>query len=82
MLIIGGMGSVSGVVYGVIAIKLLQQLATKIGPSLAEVLNPQAAVGLSVILPSVAIILFLIFAPRGIAHLLERFRNYYQAWPY
>jgi len=82
MLIIGGMGSVSGVIYGVIAIKLLQQLATKIGPSLAEVLNPQAAVGLSLILPSVAIILFLIFAPRGIAHLLERLKNYYQAWPY
>lgn len=82
MLIIGGMGSVSGVIYGVIAIKLLQQFATRIGPSLAEVLNPQAAVGLSLILPSVAIILFLIFAPRGVAHLLERIRNYYQAWPY
>ena len=82
MLIIGGMGSVSGVIYGVIAIKLLQQLATKIGPSLADLLNPQAAVGLSLILPSVAIILFLIFAPRGIEHILERFKNYYQAWPY
>jgi branched-chain amino acid transport system permease protein len=82
MLIIGGMGSVSGVIYGVIAIKLLQQLATRIGPSLADLLNPQAAVGLSLILPSVAIILFLIFAPRGIAHILERFKNYYQAWPY
>ena len=32
MLIVGGMGSVSGVIYGVIAIKLLQQLAIKIGP--------------------------------------------------
>ena len=82
MLIIGGMGSVSGVIYGVIAIKLLQQLATRIGPSLADLVNPQAAVGLSLILPSVAIILFLIFAPRGVAHLLERVRNYYQAWPY
>ena len=82
MLIIGGMGSVSGVIYGVIALKLLQQLATRIGPSLADLLNPQAAVGLSLILPSVAIILFLIFAPRGIAHLVERVKNYYQAWPY
>ena len=51
MLIVGGMGSVSGVIYGVIAIKLLQQFAIKIGPSLAEVINPQAAVGLSLILP-------------------------------
>jgi branched-chain amino acid transport system permease protein len=82
MLIVGGMGSVSGVIYGVIAIKLLQQFAIKIGPSLAEVLNPQAAVGLSLILPGLAIILFLIFAPRGISHIWERFRNYYQAWPF
>jgi branched-chain amino acid transport system permease protein len=82
MLIVGGMGSVSGVIYGVIAIKLLQQFAVKIGPSLAEVINPQAAVGLSLILPSVAIILFLIFAPRGISHIWERVKSYYQLWPY
>ena len=82
MLIVGGMGSVSGVIYGVIAIKLLQQLAIKIGPSLAEIVNPQAAVGLSLILPSVAIVLFLIFSPRGISHIWERIRNYYQLWPY
>jgi branched-chain amino acid transport system permease protein len=82
MLIVGGMGSVSGVIYGVVAIKLLQQLAIKIGPSLAEIVNPQAAVGLSLVLPGLAIILFLIFAPRGITELLERFKNYYQAWPF
>jgi len=82
MLIVGGMGSVSGVIYGVIAIKLLQQLAIKIGPSLAEIVNPQAAVGLSLILPSVAIVLFLIFAPHGISHIWERAKNYYQSWPY
>ena len=82
MLIIGGMGSVSGAIYGAIAIRLLQQLATKIGPSLADLVNPQAAVGLSLILPSIVIILFLIFAPRGISHIWERLRNYYQAWPY
>ncbi len=82
MLIVGGMGSTSGVIYGVIAIKLLQQVAIKIGPSLATIVNPQAAVGLSLILPSVAIILFLIFAPHGISHIWERVRNYYQLWPF
>ena len=82
MLIVGGMGSVSGTIYGVIAIKLLQQLAIKLGPSLAEIANPQTATGLSLILPSLVIILFLIFAPRGISHIWERIRNYYQAWPY
>jgi branched-chain amino acid transport system permease protein len=82
MLIIGGMGSVSGAIYGVIAIKLLQQLAIKLGPMLQEVLNPQAAVALGIILPSLAIILFLIFAPRGISHILGRLRTYFQLWPF
>jgi branched-chain amino acid transport system permease protein len=82
MLIVGGMGSTSGVIYGVIALKLLQQFATKVGPSLAEIINPQAAVGLGLILPGLAIILFLIFAPHGIAHIWERFKSYYQHWPF
>jgi branched-chain amino acid transport system permease protein len=82
MLIVGGMGSTSGVIFGVVAIKLLEQVATKIGPSLAEVVNPQAAVGLSLILPGLAIILFLIFAPRGIMHIWERFKSYCQFWPF
>ncbi|MBN1321531.1 MAG: branched-chain amino acid ABC transporter permease [Thermoleophilia bacterium] len=82
MLIVGGMGSVSGVIFGVLAIKLLNQVAVELGPMLAEVVNPQAAIGLSNILPSIAIILFLIFAPRGISHIVERFRNYYQLWPF
>ena len=64
------------------AIKLLQQVAVKIGPSLANVINPQAAVGLSLILPGLAIILFLIFAPRGISYIWQRFKNYYQLWPF
>lgn len=82
MLIVGGMGSTSGVVFGVIGIKLLQQLAIKLGPPLAEVVNPQAATGLSLILPSLAIILFLIFAPRGIDHIGERLKSYWRLWPF
>ena len=82
MLIIGGMGSVSGVIYGVVAIKLLQQLSIKLGPMLEGVLNPQAAVGWALSCPVLAIILFLIFAPRGISHIVERVKNYYQLWPF
>ncbi|MCX8032199.1 MAG: branched-chain amino acid ABC transporter permease [Thermoleophilia bacterium] len=82
MLIVGGMGSVSGTIYGAIFIKLLQQVAVQLGPALGQIANPQTATGLGLVLPSLAIILFLIFAPRGIANLLERVRNYLQAWPY
>jgi ABC-type branched-subunit amino acid transport system permease subunit len=60
----------------------LDQFATRVGPLLANVVNPQAAVGLSLILPGMAIILFLIFEPRGIAHLWDRVKNYYRLWPF
>jgi branched-chain amino acid transport system permease protein len=82
MLIVGGMGSTSGVIFGVVAIKLLDQLATKEGPLLANLVNPQAAVGLSLILTGMVIILFLIFEPRGIAHLWDRAKTYYRLWPF
>jgi branched-chain amino acid transport system permease protein len=82
MLIIGGMGSTSGVIFGVVALKLLDQFAIKVGPLLANVINPQAAVGLSLVLSGMAIIIFLIFAPHGIAHLWERIKNNYRAWPF
>jgi branched-chain amino acid transport system permease protein len=82
MLIVGGMGSTSGVIFGALAIKLLDQLATKVGPLLANIVNPQAAVGLSLVLTGMVIILFLIFEPRGIAHLWDRVKNYYRLWPF
>jgi branched-chain amino acid transport system permease protein len=66
----------------VVSIKLLDQFATKVGPLLANIVNPQAAVGLSLILTGMVIILFLIFEPRGIAHLWERIKTYYRLWPF
>lgn len=82
MLIVGGMGTTSGVIFGVAALKLLDQFAVKVGPMLANIVNPQAAVGMSLILSGLVIILFLIFEPRGIAHLWERIKNYFQSWPF
>jgi branched-chain amino acid transport system permease protein len=82
MLIVGGMGSTSGVIFGVVALKLLDQFSTRVGPLLANIVNPQAAVGLSLVLTGMVIILFLIFEPRGIAHLWERIKTYYRLWPF
>jgi branched-chain amino acid transport system permease protein len=82
MLIVGGMGSTSGVIFGVVVIKMLDQFSTKIGPLLANIVNPQAAVGLSLVLTGMIIILFLIFEPRGIEHLWGRIKNYYRMWPF
>jgi hypothetical protein len=59
-----------------VAIKLLDQLATKVGPLLANIVNP-GPVGLSLILTGMVIILFLIFEPRD-SHLGPG--KYYSLW--
>ena len=82
MLIVGGMGSSVGVIFGVVALKSLDQISIQIGPLLAVIVNPQAASALSLILSGLVIILFLIFEPRGLAHLWERIKGYYRLWPF
>jgi branched-chain amino acid transport system permease protein len=82
MLIVGGMGSTSGVIFGVVAIKLLDELVTVLGPILASVLVPQAAASLALISHGLVIILFLIFEPRGLAHRWELVKTYFRRWPF
>lgn len=82
MLIVGGMGSNVGVIFGVVALKLLDELVVIVGPILATIFVPQAAAALSLVLRGLLIILFLIFEPRGLAHLWERVKTYYRLWPF
>ena len=82
MLIVGGMGSTVGVIFGVVAIKLLEQLATTAGPILANIFVPQVAACLALIFDGLVIILFLIFEPRGLAHRWEMIKSYYRRWPF
>jgi len=82
MLIVGGMGSVPGAIFGVISLKLLDELVTIVGPILARVVAPQAAASLGLIMRGLVIIIFLIFEPRGLAHRWERVKAYYRLWPF
>jgi branched-chain amino acid transport system permease protein len=84
MLIVGGMGSTTGVIFGVISLKLLDQLAIKLGPILVTTFHfgPTAGSALSLILSGMIIILFLIFEPHGIEHLWERIKSWYRLWPF
>ena len=82
MLIVGGMGSTAGVIFGVVAIKLLEQLATTAGPVLANIFVPQVAASLALICNGLVIIIFLIFEPRGLAHRWEMIKAYYRRWPF
>jgi branched-chain amino acid transport system permease protein len=82
MLIVGGMGSTIGAIFGAIFLKLLDELVTIVGPVLAAAVAPQAAASLSLIMRGLVIIIFLIFEPRGLAHRWELVKAYYRRWPF
>jgi len=82
MLIVGGMGSTAGAIFGVVFLKLLDELVTIVGPILSAAVAPQAAASLSLIMRGLVIILFLIFEPRGLAHRWQMVKSYYRLWPF
>lgn len=71
MLVIGGLGSNLGPFFGAIVIELLIEAATLLGPTVADVF-PSTEVGavqaLRPLFFGVALMLFLIFEPRGLAY--------------
>lgn len=84
MIIIGGMGSVSGSLFGAAFMTLLPALLTNIGRALRNVF-PQV----NSIMPFVqqatfglVIILFLILEPEGLKKLWEDIKDYFRLWPF
>ncbi|MCJ7655304.1 MAG: branched-chain amino acid ABC transporter permease, partial [Dehalococcoidia bacterium] len=85
MLIVGGMGSTAGAIFGAVSLKLLDELVTIAGPVLAAIfpaIAAQAAASLGLIMRGLVIILFLIYEPRGLAHRWEHTKAYYRLWPF
>jgi len=85
MLIVGGMGSTAGAIFGAVSLKLLDELVTIVGPMLAAIfpaVAAQAAASLGLIARGLIIILFLIFEPRGLAHRWEMIKAYFKLWPF
>ncbi len=84
MIIVGGLGTISGSFFGAVFITLLPATIGSVGrtlqdtvPAVAGVLPhvQQAAFGL-------AIILFLIFEPEGLAKLWRNVKDYFGVWPF
>jgi len=82
MLIVGGMGSTAGAIFGAVSLKLLDELVTIVGPILSAAVAAQAAASLALITRGLVIILFLIFEPRGLAHRWGKIKTYYRLWPF
>jgi len=85
MLIVGGMGSIPGVFFGVLFIRILNEVVMFTSPVLAKALpwlgtSPAAALGLTAF--GLAVVIFLIFEPRGIAHRWEIFKASYRLYPF
>jgi branched-chain amino acid transport system permease protein len=82
MLIVGGMGTTTGAIFGAVSLKLLDELVVIVGPFLSAVVAAQAAAALSLIMRGLVIILFLIFEPRGLVHRWEIIKAYFNLWPF
>jgi branched-chain amino acid transport system permease protein len=84
MIIVGGLGSVSGAIYGAI---FMIALPAYLELELASFGGPLEFIGsdlpaLQSLIFGLTIVLFLIFEPRGIARIWERTRNYFRLWPF
>ena len=82
MLIVGGMGSTAGAIFGAVSLKLLDELVTIVGPILSAAVAAQAAASLGLITRGLVIILFLIFEPRGLDHRWGMIKAYFRLWPF
>lgn len=85
MMIVGGMGSTAGAVFGVAFLRILDELTKILGMWLSGIFVAwgaflQAALG--PIVYGLVIILFIIFEPRGLAHRWEVFKASYRLRPF
>lgn len=85
MIIIGGMGSITGVFFGAVFIRLLDELIMFASPSLAAAFPwlgryPAAILGLGAF--GIVLAFFLVFEPRGLAHRWEIFKATYRLHPF
>ena len=85
MLIVGGGGSIPGVFFGVLFLRLLDEGVMFAAPLLATIfpwigIHPAASMSVSVF--GLVLILFLIFEPRGLAHRWEIFKTSYRLYPF
>ncbi len=88
MIIIGGLGSVSGAIYGAAFIKLLPEILREVGNSITD-MGLLSAGDFELYLPfvreaafGIAIIMTLIFEPEGIVKLWSDAKAYFRLWPF
>lgn len=85
MIIVGGMGSITGALVGVFVIMAIREGFVTLGPSLVEHIPALGGdivfAGLNVFLGSI-IAAFLIFEPKGLMHRWNILKRSYRLWPF
>jgi branched-chain amino acid transport system permease protein len=83
-IIIGGLGTVTGAFFGVIFVAILNNGLSALLAALSGIYTGAASLlgPLMLVIFGLAIILFLIFEPRGLAHRWEIFKAWYRLWPF
>lgn len=86
VIIIGGMGSTVGPIFGVVMVRLLNEFVLRVTPWIggmvpAEMAGP-VGVGAGLVAFGLLVTLFLIFEPRGVAHAWEISKERFRNWPF
>jgi branched-chain amino acid transport system permease protein len=79
------LGSISGTIIGVIALRLIDYGVQLVGPALAgaiPALSANLLSALQVVVFGIVLLLFLMFEPRGLAHRWEIFKASYRMHPW
>ncbi len=85
MIIVGGLGSLTGAIVGTTVIRFLQEAITTLGPSLAGLIP---SLGNAVVFASMNMLLggviaaFLIFEPEGLMHRWQIMKLTFRRWPF
>jgi branched-chain amino acid transport system permease protein len=85
MVIVGGMGSITGALIGVFIIKLAQEVISSTGTTIVEhvsFLSGDIVFAAMNIFLGAMIAGFLIFEPRGLMHRWNIIKRSYRLWPF
>jgi branched-chain amino acid transport system permease protein len=84
-LIVGGLGSITGTIFGVVFLKVVEFILRSVGPEMSNLLPGFGTSFLSsslVMVFGLVIIVFLIFEPRGLYHRWELAKASIRFWPF
>jgi len=85
ILVIGGMGSIPGIIMGVFFIELMEHFVTWISPALSAsfpAVSENVSAALGPMIFGAVVVFFLVFQPRGLYHMWRNILATIRVWPF